>query len=204
MIFKKSLRSLAIRLSILPLCFLFAMASLAAFPSHNDNGGDKGFSGEQLLRGIFFAQGPVAKHIPVLQAFEINSYIKDANVRADITTFQNGIVNKISTEHLGFLKKLETAVGSKNNFKIQQILKEGDQLITNVSMEITAKGQKTTPVTEKQVESTAAKALSNDTWVLLPVCVFFSCIHDRIVIEKLKMPDGELFREKLITDISKL
>lgn len=213
MIFQKTFRSLG----LFSLCLLLSTSSLLAFPPATDPGGDPGYTGEQLLRGIFFAQGPVADRIAILQKIDLNRFIKDADTRQQILDFQDQIVAKINADHPTYLQDLQEVIASGNSYRIQRILEEGNTMVSNIAVDLreTEKLRQQLIATQVDRSQTAtaeekeltSKAIAQHLWDLLPVCLLRHCIPpDKVVVlvQNLDVSDVELFQEKLISEVANL
>lgn len=84
------------------------------------------FSGEDLFRGIFLFQGPVAERLPILaetmHAYGANS-AEAGNEEA--TEFSNEIVKTIYKLDESYFGRLKKAIDSKEPFVVQSALQEG-------------------------------------------------------------------------------
>ena len=221
MIIQKIHRSLSHSFFIIPLCLLvlFVTTSAKAHPAMST----ADYSGEELFRGIYFAQGPVADQISMLKAFDINRFVKDAAKKREITTFQNNVVAKIAKDHPSFLTELQASVNSRNNFKIKNTLLKGNEILLSVSSALsgTERDLKKEAAFKEELgkkvdlnkasaaeigsalEEMAAEAIVVDIWILLPVCIVLMCWVVVYIGNVEMQPDG-LFQEQLVSAISKL
>lgn len=217
------------RLSILPLCLLilFVTTSVQATPVVNNIFDDADavtqYSGTDIFRGIYFSQGPVADRIPALKAFDLNRFVKDDSQRKAAEDFQNQAMDKVEREHGDFLVQLENAVASKNNYKIRDAISQGNEILLNITSELTGQERdaqkeaalkaeiaKTVDLEKASseeigaaMESLAAEAIVIDFWVLLPVCIVVICMYV-VWIANIELSADSLFQEEIVSGLSKL
>lgn len=85
------------------------------------------YTGEELFKGIFFAEGRVAAAIPELQGCNVRDFVTDAKKVEAIVSRQNAIFNAMGTT--GYFRTLQSAVATHNQLQIQQTLAFGAQLV---------------------------------------------------------------------------
>lgn len=221
MIIQKIHRYLSNSFAIIPLCLLilFVTTTAQAHPPLNE----ADYSQEELFRGIYFAQGPVADRIAMLKAFDVNRFVKDAAKKKEIANFQDQVVAKMTKEHGAFLKELKTSIASRNNFKIKNTLLKGNEILLNVSSELSGserdlkkeaafKTELSNRVDLEKasaaeigaaLEEMAVEAVVIDIWILLPVCLIAFC-WVVVYIGNMEMQPEGLFQEQLVSAIAKL
>ncbi len=209
-------------LAIIPLCLmiLFVTTSANALPTATATD----YSAEDLFRGIYFAQGPVANQIPAIKSFNVNRFIKDADRISEVRDFQDRVMAKVQRNHPDFLEELKASVNSRNNYTIKATLIRGNEIVTSISSglagnerDIAKEEEFKTELSKRvdlnrasgeeisaAVESMAADVLIiTDIWVLTPVCMFAFC-WVVLYIGNMEMHPEGLFQEELVNDISKL
>lgn len=105
----------------------------------------KKYSGEELYKGILFAQGDVAKELPSIWDKET---IKMSNNKKGLA-FTNEIVKSINKNNPKYFKELEQAVYSGNQLTIERSLIRGAKYFGDFVEK------------KKLAQSTTAKATSN-------------------------------------------
>ncbi|PJJ48052.1 hypothetical protein [Hymenobacter chitinivorans] len=84
------------------------------------------FSGEDLFRGIFLFQGPVAERLPILaetlHAYGANS---EADGNEEAKEFSNEMVQSVNKLDETYFARLKKAVDSKDPFIVHSALEEG-------------------------------------------------------------------------------
>lgn len=108
---------------ILLLALLFSLPSAQA-------GGP--YSGQDLFKAIYFADGPAAGLIPELQGFEIENYTTDAAQIQRTRDFQQQVINQIQATQPAFFTGFGEVMTSGNHYAIDQKLDEGDALLKAV------------------------------------------------------------------------
>lgn len=89
------------------------------------------FSGEDLFKGIFLFQGPVAKKLPIL-AETLDSYKAKASETAETAetkAFAADMIQGIKTLDNTYFGRLKDAIASQEPFLIRSVLQEGTVLL---------------------------------------------------------------------------
>ena len=221
MLIQKIHRYLANPLAIIPLCLLILLVttSAKAHPAMESTQ----YNGEELFRGIFFAQGPVADRVATLKAFDINRFIKDKAKLQEATDLQNQVMAYIKRNNSDYLQELQGNVASKDHYQIKASLVKGKDLFIKATEAVT--GQKRDQAKEaafneelnKRVdlqnasgeeigaalESMSSNIIIIDIWILLPVCLIALC-WVVVTFASLEMHPNGLFQERLVSEIAKL
>ncbi len=95
------------------------------------------FSGRDLMRGIFLADGPVAKLIPeIAQNFDLESFITDPDDLTTIRTLQERLLDDIEAQNPGIFQSFKLGIESGNHLTIQNTLEEYGNLVLQTIMDL--------------------------------------------------------------------
>lgn len=107
---------------LLVLCLLTPTANAATGASHDRAGSAHRYNGRELVVGLFFGQGPVAKLLPELwsDAPPMTDHDRDIMER---------VLSRIERTSPTFFSEFESAIYSRDHFQIQRALEKAAQLI---------------------------------------------------------------------------
>ncbi|PJJ61045.1 hypothetical protein [Hymenobacter chitinivorans] len=111
----------------------------------------KGYTGEQLFRGVLLLEGEVAAKLPTLQAFRLALEKEQAQnpAFAQARAEHNAaVVTAVSKLDPGYFAELQKAVESKNFDAINTALRKGGSLIQAVKMTGTGNNEKVAKLQE--------------------------------------------------------
>jgi SdpC family antimicrobial peptide len=92
------------------------------------------YSSEELFKGIFFAEGPVATHIPELEGLHISNFITDGAQLRNAVQFQHSIYEEVRRANNAVIDGLTSAVNSKNLVQIERAIEQAtDAMLTAVN-----------------------------------------------------------------------
>jgi SdpC family antimicrobial peptide len=87
------------------------------------------YSGEALFEGIFFAEGEVAAQIPELSGMNAKNFVSTDKERQEIDAFRAFVVDYVNDNYPEYMGDLENAVSSRSHVKIDQVLKQGHDIM---------------------------------------------------------------------------
>lgn len=109
--------------------FLAVMMVFVTFESKANNLKGVTYSGETIFKGIFFAEGPVAEHIPILQGMSARDFARSDEDHQKIDDFHASVMNYIKDHHPAYIADLKAAIESKKHPLISQKIEEGRQIL---------------------------------------------------------------------------
>jgi SdpC family antimicrobial peptide len=209
---------------MLPLCALiFFCTTTASAISTSPKAID--YSAEQLFRGIYFAQGPVADAVPEAKAFDIHRFVKDEEKLQEVLAFQNQLFQEIQRSHPEFLSSFRSTIISGNHYQIKTKLQEGNNYLIEAGETIT--GVERDPNKEAELrdfleskidmESASAEEIAQTIEaneeaeqiviyypvIFWPVCLIAFCWVVVYVSMMEMYPDG-LFMDQLVDSVANL
>lgn len=94
------------------------------------------FSTQELLRGLVFGDGPVADHLPTIQAqYHLSSAVRDPQALQTMREFIEQTVAKIMLERAEFADRFRKDILSSDHLRIRHAMEEGAVVATNVMVE---------------------------------------------------------------------
>lgn len=87
------------------------------------------YSGEQLFRGIFLFEGEIPYKLGSYDAILASLDKMDGKTKLKQAVFANTMVEKVSTIAPGYFNELRSAIGSRDNYKVDQAIAKGSQLM---------------------------------------------------------------------------
>lgn len=125
-------RKVAQPLFMIPMCALILYFTVDV-KAHATNAVGN-YSGEELFKGVFFAEGRVAAAIPELQGLNVRDYVSDAAKLNTVLNTQNQIFNAMRSTD--YFSTLQAAIGSHNQLQIQRALNTGATLVKAKTSEL--------------------------------------------------------------------
>jgi len=122
-------------------CICIFLASLIFFSSCSQYSGRQfqetsNFDGVQIFDGIFFAQGPVAANLPVLEEQMENFEAAPIEEQKKLRDIEIKVLNHLEENFPGYLKDLESAFYSQNQIKIKEAIALGSDILIESAYEI--------------------------------------------------------------------
>src|SRR5688572_18970645 len=141
---------------ILPLCITLLFASCTKNEVNSDTGtsiselSQKTYTGEQLFRGIFFAEGTVAAAINELKDLNIRNFLEGEELNRALY-FQDELIKRIAAEDPVFFNTFRLAMQSRDHLRIQTELKRAGEVVKIIFSDMISRY--TTPEAENQVDA---------------------------------------------------
>lgn len=127
-------KGLANLYAIVPMCLLIFMATFSAqakpinIPS---------FTGKELFKGIFFAQGQVAQLIPEIQEkVDMDAWLNNSE-KVEYKKFMNEVIVAIDKKHPSFFKNFQLKVQSGSHVRISQEMSRASKILSDMVYELT-------------------------------------------------------------------
>jgi hypothetical protein len=111
---------------IFALCFVLSIFSCSK--SISDYNKPK-YTGEELFRGLFLFQGDIPKSIPTFSKIAEGLNKMDLKRKHEQDMFADEIVVKMNQIAPNYFSELSTAIESKDNYKVDEIMGKGAKLI---------------------------------------------------------------------------
>jgi len=124
--------------SLMAISFLFfscSKDSVIGNQSSNSNAisimSSTAYTANQIFKGIFFADGPVADLIPELSEFKISYFISDPEQIQGISDLHDEVLVLFETNNPGYLETFKTVMLSGNHVQIESSLLEAAGLLNS-------------------------------------------------------------------------
>lgn len=85
------------------------------------------YSADEIFKGLFFAEGPVAAQIPELEGVNISNFIKDDAKLQNALDYQQRIFEEVKRSNQDAIDGLSNAINSGNLLKIEQAIGHASQ-----------------------------------------------------------------------------
>jgi SdpC family antimicrobial peptide len=114
--------------------WLFAIPVLLALSGSPGNLHAQTYSGVDIFKGIYFAEGPVAQMMPELRDYNIRNYTSDAEEIQESLDYQAEVISRIKSDDASYFQNFKAAMTSGNHYQIQTTLNDGYQLLDEVTI----------------------------------------------------------------------
>jgi SdpC family antimicrobial peptide len=112
---------------------------------------DNGISGKEYFRGIVLGYGEIAEQLPEVNDYlKISLYVTDEEAYKAITSFNDGILEKMNEVNPSFFAQFKKDMESGNHITVQNSIKVGSELFndsrTKAITELSDSREKYTPL----------------------------------------------------------
>ncbi|MFK7810325.1 MAG: hypothetical protein AB8F74_21150 [Saprospiraceae bacterium] len=205
------------KLSCLALCFLFSVQS--AF--------SQSYTGEELFAGIYFSEGPVVEQIATLKKYSYKNDISNPDIRKSNQAFQKEVAAIVSKSNPDFFTNLEKEIASGNVNRIQAVLESSSKPVYDAMLQVMYSKTDIDRLTSQDKELNYLQEFiqsytggiyqsqGNDVmdeqalialaavWVAVVAWEYFWVSDEFIIDERVNM-EGQLKKEQLVMDLSRL
>jgi|SRR5699024_2661094 len=113
----------------LGLLTVFVLIAYSTMPvSAGTNKDMKKYTGQEIFKGIFLAQGKVGEEL----ADRWQGDQVEVNNSKETIEFTDRIIEKMDEQEQNYFKNLESAIYSKNHIKTEELIKEGGELFMDL------------------------------------------------------------------------